>query len=137
MEAKDYEELKRELCKKLEGIKAKGTLGMAEIEVIDKLTHTIKNIDKIMENEEGGYSMGRYSRNGGMWNAEGTYGRNYDNDGYARENSYARQGTHYTRGYYSRGADDVSERIEEMMDGGNLNSDEKIALRRAMEILRK
>lgn len=134
MEVKDYEDLKRELCKKLDNIKAKGTLGMAEIDIIDKLTHIIKNIDKIMENEDGGYSGRMYSR-GGMWNADGTY-NSYAPDMYGKDSSYAR-GTRYSRNGYSRGADDISERIEEMMDGGSLNGDEKMALRRAMDILRK
>lgn len=136
MEIRDYEELEKKLCKELEEMKNHKNLDMGDIEVIDKLTHSIKSIHKIMEDD--GYSQGMYSRDG-MWNANGSYGRNYgdynSNDGgYNRGNSYAR---HYVRGHYSRGEEDLSDSIREMMERGNLSMSDKNTLERAMEILRK
>lgn len=134
MEMKDWEELKKKLCKELEEMKQTKKFDMGDIEVIDKITHSIKSIGAIMESEDGGYSQASrrmYSRDG-MWNAEGSY-----DDGYNRGNSYARRGMHYVRGHYSRGGDDLTEQIEEMMESGNLSMTEKTTLQKAMDILRK
>ena len=136
MEIKDWEELKKKLCKELEEMKQTKKFDMGDIEVIDKITHSIKSIGAIMESEDGGYSQGGYSRRmysrDGMWNAEGSY-----DDGYNRGNSYARRGMHYVRGHYSRGGDELTEQIEEMMESGNLSMTEKTTLQKAMDILRK
>ena len=62
-----------------------GELKGGELEVIHKLTDTIKNIDKIcMLEEEDGYSEAA------------------DRDDYGRGSSYANRGKHYVRGHYSR-----------------------------------
>ena len=51
-------ELKDKLCDELEEIARKGELGAGDLEIIHKLTDTIKNIDKIeMMKEDGGYSQ--------------------------------------------------------------------------------
>lgn len=148
MEARDFEELKKKLCRELEQIKNKNSLGMGEIEAIDKLTHSIKSLNSIIENEEGGgYSQGYYMRNsrnygGGMsrdngdgsWEARGSYG----GDDYDRDNSYySRRGMHYVRGHYSRAAEDISDKIQEMMDESDLTIAEKGTLKKALEVLRK
>lgn len=140
MEIRDFEDLKKKLCRELEQIKGKSSLGMGEIEAIDKLTHSIKSLNSIIENEEGeGYSQGYYNRRDysrndgdGMWEARGSYG-----DDYGRGNSYARRGMHYVRGHYSRAAEDVSEKIQEMMDESDLTIAEKGTLKKALEVLRK
>ncbi len=60
-------------------------MGAGDLEVIHKLTDTIKNIDKIcMLEEEGGYSEA------------------VDGMDYGRGSSYANRGKHYVRGHYSR-----------------------------------
>ena len=52
-------ELKEKLCDELEEIARKGELGSGDLEIIHKLTDTIKNIEKIsMLEEDGGYSQG-------------------------------------------------------------------------------
>ena len=53
------EELKEMLCEELEEYGSKEKLDMGGLEIVDKLAHAIKNIDKIMDSE---YSEGRYSR---------------------------------------------------------------------------
>ena len=82
---------------------------MNSLDIIHKMTDTIKNIDKIEMLEESGYSensYGRgYSRDGGEWRAEGSYndGNSYRGaSSYEGDSSYARRGQHYVRGHYSR-----------------------------------
>lgn len=132
MEVKDYEDLKKMLCKELEDIKNRRSLGMAEIEIIDKLTHSIKSIDKIMEDEEGGYSQaGYYAR-------AGEYGNGNSRNSYA-----SRRGMHYVRGHYSRGdgysygdgMDQIVGQMESLMNDPNTTDSERSTLRRAMNML--
>ena len=124
------EKIKRMLCKELEEYGEQKSISAADVEMIHKLTDTIKNLDKIEMLEDDGYS-GHYPM--------------YD-DGV----SYARRGTHYVRGHYSRdmGKDDYSERrydrryskddakehmmnkLDEMMRGADPN--EREALEEAM-----
>ena len=81
-------ELKDKLCKELDEIARKGELGAGDLEIVHKLTDTIKNLDKIeMLEDDGGYSQAGY-RDGGS--------------SYARGSSYANRGKHYVRGHYSR-----------------------------------
>jgi len=117
--------LKEMLCKELEEYGSKGELTSGTLEVVDKLAHAVKNLDKIIEayedeeySERGGsYNMGgsyRYSRDGG--NRGGSY-RSY-NDG--RGTSYARGRGANTRrdsmGRYSRtGNEDMIEQLEDLM----------------------
>ena len=113
--------IKEKLMKELEEYEKKGDISMSSLDVIHKITDTIKNIDKIeMLEDEGGYSERGYGR-GGMWSAEGSYrgGRSYD-DG----SSYARRGTHYVRGHYSRDNDDYSEDYSQRGDYGRRYSRE-------------
>lgn len=50
-------ELKEKLCEELEEIARKGELGAGDLEIVHKLTDTIKNIDKIeMHEEDDGYA---------------------------------------------------------------------------------
>ncbi len=75
-------DLKDKLCEELEEIARKPDMGPGDLELIHKLTDTIKNIGKIeMLEEDGGYSQ--------------EDGRD---DGYGRGMSYARG-----RGGYNRG----------------------------------
>lgn len=86
------EKIKRMLCKELEEYGEQKSISASDVEMIHKLTDTIKNLDKIEMLEDDGYS-GHYPM--------------YD-DGV----SYAKRGTHYVRGHYSHddGRDDYSER---------------------------
>lgn len=82
---KNLENLKDKLCEELEEYARKQDMGAGDLEVIHKLTDTIKNIDKIcMLEEEGGYSEA------------------VDGMDYGRGSSYANRGKHYVRGHYSR-----------------------------------
>ena len=136
MEVRDWEELKKELCKKIDSIKSRGNLGMSEIDVLDKLTHSIKSINKIMEDEEGGYSQAGYSQRRGR--------RNYSRDGYssdgnysgdgswASENSYDGGNSYRGRGYSRAVGDDVRQSIRKMISNGNLSMADRNTLEDVM-----
>lgn len=100
------EELKEMLCEELDKIAKKGELSAGSLDVVDKLTHSIKSIATIMAMEEaqddGGYSgargrgsnarrdsMGRYSREGRSY-AGGSYAGGRGSQSYARGGGYSR-----------------------------------------------
>lgn len=147
MSAKSMHELKEKLCDLLEEVTRNGDIKLGDLEAIDHLTASIKNLKRIDEMEENGYSYGM-----GDWNASGNYSnRGYSNDGngmgysngnYSNRGSYGEDDTmsgrrmHYVRGHYSRG-DMIADRIEEMMEDNRLSVDDKSILKRAMDIMRK
>lgn len=95
------EELRTMLCDELDKITKKGELSAGSLDVVDKLTHSIKSIDTIMAMEDAGYSNESgysYARGRGSNARRDSMGR-YSNDGYY-EGSYARGGN---RGSYERG----------------------------------
>lgn len=93
--------IKNMLFDELRKYEQKGELSAGSLDVIHKLTDTIKNIDKIemLEGEEG---------------RSGRDMRIYDDDG----GSYARRGMHYVRGHYSRdeGKDHIMRKLGAMME---------------------
>lgn len=119
MGMKSMYELRDMLCKELEEITRKGELGAGDLDIVHKLTATIKNIDKIEAMDEQGYS-----------------GRYLDDDlrGYNRGNSYARR--HYVRGHYSR--TDATEHLRSQINDMMRETDDdriKDTLRRAMDMM--
>ena len=130
---KELYELKEKLCDELKKY-GKKEVTKDSLEVIDKLSHATKNIDKIIENyekEEGGsyrynYDMpynsyeGSYRNDGGRSN-RGSYNR--DGGSYARgRGRNARRdsmGRYASDGGYSRHGEMVDELREMMMDAPN------------------
>lgn len=90
--------MKGMLCKELKEYAEMEKLTASDLEMIHKLSDTVKNLDKIeMLEDENGYSE-HYPY--------------YDNG-----SSYARKGTHYVRGHYSRDdGKDYSERYDRGYD---------------------
>lgn len=77
-------DLKDMLCEELEEYGEKGKLDVGSLDVVDKLAHAIKNIDKILEaGDEEYYSRGMsYARGRGR-----SYARKRDSMGrYSRDN---------------------------------------------------
>ena len=70
------EKIKKMLCKELDEYAMKSKLSMADIDVIHKLTDTVKNLDKIsmLEESEDGYSEARGRGRSYM------HGSSYDDD---------------------------------------------------------
>lgn len=83
-------ELKDMLCEELEEYGSKDKLDVGGLEIVDKLAHTIKNLDKIIEK----YEDEEYSNRGSY---EGSYARRdsmgrYSGRSYARNGRYSREG---------------------------------------------
>lgn len=131
-------ELKETLCEELKEYASKGKMSAGDLEVVDKLSHTIKNLDKIIETyEEEGYSEGSYrsyarggNRGGNRQSNRGSYerggrGGSYEGryegsyEGGGSYESYARgRGRNARRdsmGRYSR-ADDMVMELRELME---------------------
>ena len=111
-------ELKEMLCKELEEYGSKGKMDVGSLEVVDKLAHAIKNIDKIIEAKDSeGYSGEYYGEDGGMNNR--SYRRSYarGRGSNAKRDSmgrYTSRGGSYARGY-SRAEDDFRMELQEIM----------------------
>ena len=111
------DKLKDKLCEELDEIARKGELGAGDLEIVHKLTDTIKNIDKIDMLEDGGYSQAGYRDGGSSYN---------------RGSSYANRGKHYVRGHYSRDGYSMEGRGNR---GGYSRHDAKEAMMEQMEML--
>lgn len=148
MDAKAMNELKDILCAELEEYAKSGSVSRGDLDDLQKLTDTIKNLDKIEMLEDQGSSYdggweatGTYSDRGRSRNG-GSYGGSYNdgsyNSGSYNGRSYAGRSRHYVRGHYSYGDTDmIADKIESMMQDGDMSQEEKSTLRRAMEIMRK
>ena len=112
-------DLKEMLCEELKQYGQKD-LTAGSLEVVDKLAHTIKNLDKIMEEYDEGYSMrSRYyydgEEGGGMSN-RGNYRGGYRGS-YNNQHSMAqRRDTmgRYSSRRYSR--DGLADKLRELME---------------------
>lgn len=106
------ETLRDTLCEELEKVAKKENISTSDLDTIDKLAHSIKNIDKILMSEGSyDYSRGSYGR--------GSYGydRSYDGS-YARRgrdgDSDGRYNEGRSRDGYSR--DHMTDKLRRMMD---------------------
>lgn len=100
-------ELKDKLCDELEEYGKKEALDVGALDIVDKLAHTIKNLDKIIEcYEEDNYS--------------GTDMRYDDGMSYRRGSSYARGRTGNVRrdsmGRYSRDSKMMIDELRDLMN---------------------
>ena len=153
------EDLKDLLCAELqeyaENGKRSGKMSKADVEVIDTVLNSVKNIYKIDKYKE---EMEGYSEDGHYMGEGRIYGTSYDDgmhrDGgysYARGRRYARRdsmgrysrdgGMSYRggmRGGYSReeGKEYMMESLEELMESATKPA-EKEALRRCMDALKR
>ena len=121
-------ELKDKLCKELDEIARKPEMGAGDLEIIHKLTDTIKNLDKIEMLEDGGYSQA------GDWEADmrGTYGRGSSYRGRKRDSMgrYSREGRGGRGGYSRHDAKEaMMEQMEMLMDQAG-SEREREAIRR-------
>ena len=107
-------ELKEMLCKELEEYGAKGELSTGSLDIVDKLAHTIKNLDKIIEAYEEDESSYAYD-DGTMYDGGRSMNRG---NSYERGRSSARgRGRNARRdsmGRYSR-TGDMADRLRDLM----------------------
>jgi hypothetical protein len=119
-------QLKEMLCKELEEYGSKGDLSAGSLEIVDKLAHALKNLDRIIETkeEESGeeYSGAMYRRGGSYRYDDGMMtGGSYRGGSYARGDARGRgsnarrdsMGRYSSRGY-SRAEGDMAEIVEEL-----------------------
>lgn len=109
-------DLKDKLCEELEEIARKPDMGPGDLELIHKLTDTIKNIGKIeMLEEEGGYSQ-EDGQDGGGYGRGVSYAR-----GRGGYNRGARNTRRDSRGRYSRddGRSEMMEHLEMALDSAS------------------
>ena len=103
-------DLKMMLCEELEQYGAKGDLSTGDLEVVDKLTHTIKNLIKIIEAcEDEEYSGNMSNRSYG--NPNRSYRSSRSNRSYRgnRRDSMGRYA-----GDYARAAEDMASQLHSM-----------------------
>ena len=120
MSMQKYEELKELLCRELDEITEKGELSPGSLDTVQKLTDSIKNINKIMMLEEDGYSQG------GDWEARGVYGHHsYDEGGNSyrgrKRDSMGRYARDDGRMYSRDGSEKehMMKKLREMMDNAS------------------
>lgn len=148
---KQLYELKEKLSDELKELSRKPDLGVGDLDLIHKLTDTIKNIDKICMLEEQGYSedgyggrsyanrgehwvRGHYSRDGGQGGSGG--GQSYDGYGQDGDGGYSgRRGGRDSRGRYSRdgGRSEMMEHLDAAVR--TANEQDRETIRRFMEKL--
>ena len=128
-------ELKDKLCKELDEIARKPEMGAGDLEIIHKLTDTIKNIDKIeIMKEDGGYSQA------GDWEmrGHGSYDRGSSYRGRKRDSMgrYSRDWRDDGRRMYSRAdaKDEMMGQMEDLMAMAG-SEKEREAIRRCMNQL--
>lgn len=116
------ETLKDMLCKELEEYGERDNLDIGGLEVVDKLAHAIKNIDKIIEADEEQYSgRGRsYGYDGRSYGYDRSYdGRMYDGGRSYDDRSMRGRGRNAKRdsmGRYSSAEDDLRRLMENAPD---------------------
>lgn len=121
------EKIKKMLCKELDEYAMKNKLSMADIDVIHKLTDTVKNLDKIemLEQSDDGYSetypyyMGGSSYAGigrGRYAKRDRMGRYSSDDGMHDDYSEARMDRRYSR---DDAKDHLLDKMGEMMSSAD------------------
>lgn len=129
-------ELKEMLMDELKEYGKKGEMTSGTLEVVDKLSHAIKNLCKIIESyeEEEEYSMAgggssyrggsRYSRRGGSYEGGGQGGQGGGGSSYARGGRQGRgrnarrdsMGRYSREGGYSYGSEQMVQELRELME---------------------
>lgn len=128
-------ELKEKLCEELEEIANKGELGAGDLEIIHKLTDTIKNLDKIGMLEDGYSQAGDWEIEGRAYNRGSSYARR-KRDSMGRYSRDGRAMCYRDDRMYSRdeAKDDMMEQMEALMAQAG-SEKEREAIRRCMSQL--
>lgn len=108
------EELKDMLCDELEKYGSEKELTAGSLEVVDKLAHAIKNIDKILEEYDGGEYSGAYGRSYARGGNRGGGRSNRDGRSYAQRRDARGRYSSETMGGYSM-AGDMAEELRDLM----------------------
>lgn len=134
--------LKEMLCSELDAMTNSGPMNRDKLDIIDKLTHSIKSIETVLAMEESGYSnasVRSYGYSGGNSNAMsrgGSYGNSGNSYGGSYGNSYE---SSYGRSYMPYSGDDMRSsmisRLESMMNEADSEKSRE-AIRKCIEQMR-
>lgn len=97
-------DLKDRLCKELKEYGRQESVSLNTLDVIDKLSRSVKNLDKIIKGSE----TENYSQRGG-------YSRDSYSDGYSERRYMRDGGSNSMRGYSGHGSDMIHQ-LREMMN---------------------
>lgn len=111
------ENLRDTLCEELEKLAKKEEISMSDLEMIDKLSHSVKNLDKILHENSYGYSYNSYARRGRDGDNDGRYNEGRSRDGYSNRDSYAN---------YSR---EMSDKLRRMMNETSSDRERDVIMR--------
>lgn len=123
---KDMYTLKETLCRELSEMSDKEKLSMADIEIIDKLSHSVKSINKIIEDDEEGMSRESYRRGRDRM---GRYVSRDDGPSHRHESDASTR--YYYDGEPSHGKDSLISKLNKMMDEAESKSD-RVAIRQCL-----
>jgi hypothetical protein len=113
----DLYRLKENLCKELEAFGKSDSVTSSSLDTIDKLAHTVKNLDKIIKcKEEDEYSMRGYGsyEDGSNRSMRSMYSRDgyyYDDGGMSGRRGRAANGR-----FVSRDGSEMAHKLREMME---------------------
>ena len=126
-----YYDLKKMLCKELDEVSQKKNLSAGDLEVVDKLTHSIKSLLYIMDMEDGehgGYSSARRRDGMGRY-TDGMYYDDYSDGGYSNRGYSGRR---YSR---DEGKTHMIHEFEKLMDNAT-TQEERDVIQSAISKLR-
>lgn len=119
-------ELREMLCEELDKITKKGELSAGSLDVIDKLTHSIKSIDTIIAMEDAGYSSDDYSMRGNSYaRGRGSNARRDSMGRYSSDNYSMRGGRSGERGRNYSYDDEMNNLREQLEDMERMAKDEE------------
>ena len=103
-------ELKETLCDELKEYGKKPKMNAVDLEVVDRLSHAIKNLDKIIDK----YEEEEYSNDYSMARGRGRNARRDSMGRYSRENYSNRRNDYYRRNYSNDG--NMISELRELME---------------------
>lgn len=119
-------ELREMLCEELDKITKKGELSAGSLDVVDKLTHSIKSIDTIIAMEEAGYSGEDYAMRGNSYaRGRGSNARRDSMGRYSSDNYSMRGGRSGERGRNYSYDDEMNNLREQLEDMERMAKDEE------------
>lgn len=120
------EELREMLCEELDKITKKGELSAGSLDVVDKLTHSIKSIDTIIAMGDAGYSSDDYSIRGNSYaRGRGSNARRDSMGRYSSDNYSMRGGRSGERGRNYSYDDEMNNLREQLEDMERMAKDEE------------
>ena len=123
----EIKNLKEKLCRELDEYASRGKMDLNTLQIIDTIAHTVKNLNKIMEQEEEtGYNEGprihgNYSfagsngsgNSGSGYSSAGNYNNRYN---YNRNMGDWRMNDYSTAGRYATGNDVMIQQLYDLMN---------------------